>query len=94
MNGYSFVVLSFIIESSWQIISNIFVKGKVSKDRLGALIIGLIIVFSANVDITELIGIHMKYGVGKILTALLISRGSNFTHDFISILSTEYQKRK
>ncbi|WP_138203120.1 hypothetical protein [Haloimpatiens lingqiaonensis] len=94
MNGYIFIVMAFIIESVWETLKNIVVKGKVSKDRVGTIIIALVVVFVSNIDIIDFFGVNMRYGVGKILTAILISRGSNFTHDLVSLISNEYQYRK
>lgn len=94
MNGYVFVVMAFVIESTWEALKNIVVKGKLSKDRIGTIIIALVVVFVGDLDIIDFLGVNMIYGIGKILTAILISRGSNFAHDFVSLISNQYQYKK
>lgn len=79
------VVLAFIGEAVWETLKMVWQENKFSLDRFGALIIGLLICIGAGFDAMVIIGIplHIPY-LGMILTGILVSRGSNFAHDFIS----------
>ena len=88
MNLLSIFILAIISESVWETLKMVWQKGKLSVDRIGALVIALIVSFGTDFDIMDCVGIPMKVPViGVILTAILISRGSNFIHDLITKIS-------
>ncbi|MGG7142539.1 hypothetical protein ACQPVP_03645 [Clostridium nigeriense] len=77
-------ILALISESVWETLKMTWQQGKVSKDRIGALIVSLIICSDVKLDILSLLEINTTIPfVGVILTAILISRGSNFVHDLV-----------
>jgi len=78
------VVAAMIGESVWETLKMIWQEGKLSIDRIGALVIGLLIALSGNLDLPALVGIPfiVPY-LGMILTGILISRGANFVHDLL-----------
>ena len=68
-------------------------KGKISIDRVGALIVSLIICLDVRLDILKLLKINNTIPfLGIILTAILISRGSNFMHDLLVKLGESTSK--
>ena len=77
-------VLALISESVWETLKMIWQQGRISIDRIGAIVVSLVICIDVEIDILSLLGINTSWPfVGIMLTAILISRGSNFIHDLI-----------
>lgn len=82
MNYVAIVVLALIGESIWETFKMTWDKGKLSIDRLGAILVCVVVAYGAGADIFELIGIPLNIPyVGMFFTGLLASRGANFIHD-------------
>ena len=78
------VVLALIGEAVWESLKMVWQEGKLSVDRIGALVIGLLIAFVSGADLLSLINIPVSVPyVGIALTGILISRGANFVHDIL-----------
>lgn len=80
------IVVAFLCETLWETVK--LVKkgkdGKVDYDRVGAIIVGLVLAIGAGIDIFDYLGIQIVIPfMGSVFTGLLISRGANFTHDII-----------
>lgn len=81
----SLVVIALIGESVWETLKMTWQQGKINIDRIGALILGVLLAIGSGLDILSLAGVPLKIPyLGMILTGLLISRGSNFIHDILS----------
>ena len=77
-------VLALISESVWETLKMVWQQGRISIDRIGAMVVSLVICIDVEIDILNLLGINTSWPfVGIMLTAILISRGSNFIHDLI-----------
>ncbi len=87
------VVLALIGESVWETLKMVWQEGKLCIDRVGALVIGLLVAFVTGADILALINMpaFVPY-VGIALTGILISRGANFVHDLIKKIQTNPQQ--
>jgi hypothetical protein len=93
MDFLSVVIIALIGESIWETLKMIWQQGKVNIDRIGALVIGLLIAVASGIDIMEVIGIPMYIPyLGIILTGILISRGANFIHDILEAVNNMRQK--
>lgn len=89
------LVLAFMTETLWETLKMIKSSKGINIDRIGAMILGIIIAIAANMDIFKLIEIPLGINyLGNILTGLLISRGANFLHDILGNISNMYQARK
>lgn len=78
------VMIALIAESVWETLKMTWQEGKVSIDRIGALVVALILCIGVRLDILALLGINATIPfLGIILTGVLISRGSNFIHDLL-----------
>ncbi len=87
------LILSIIGEAIWETLKMFWQEGKISKDRIGALIVCIIIVWSTDLDIMTTLGIPVKVKIiGILLTGILISRGSNFIHDLFSSVNNISKK--
>ena len=84
MSILSLMVVALIGEAVWETLKMTWDKGKISIDRIGALVIGLVLAFVTGLDMLKLLDISSKVSpAGIILTGVLISRGSNFMHDLL-----------
>ena len=82
------VVVAIIAESVWETLKMTWQDVKV--DRVGALVVSMLIVFGTRLDMLSLLGIETVIPfLGIILTGILISRGSNFIHDLLVRLSNK-----
>lgn len=78
------VMIALIAESVWETLKMTWQEGKISIDRIGALVVALILCVGVRLDILALLGINVTIPfLGIILTGILISRGSNFIHDLL-----------
>lgn len=95
MNIMSIIIIALIGEALWETLKMTWQQGKVSIDRVGALIIGLVLALGTGLDLMAMIGVPMKVPyVGMILTGLLISRGANFVHDILASINNIQQNTK
>lgn len=96
MNVMALIIIAMIGEAVWETLKMVWQrKEKFNFDRIGALIISLVLSFSTGLDMLALVGIPTRIPyVGTILTGILISRGSNFMHDIIASISNVYQNTK
>lgn len=79
-----FVVAALMVESIWETSKLVWQNGKVSIDRIGAIVIGLLMSLGTGLDLLSVVGLNIRIPfVGMILTGLLISRGANFLHDLL-----------
>lgn len=94
-NLFLIIVISLLAESVWETLKMTWQNGKVSIDRVGSLVVSILICFGTDVDILKVLDIkeNMPY-LGVIMTAILISRGSNFMHDLLFKIEGEKIKNK
>ena len=95
MNIIQYAVAALVVESLWETTKMFWQNGKFSYDRVGTVAFGELIAIGANIDFMDSVGLHIYIPyVGMMLTGLLISRGSNFMHDFLENLNNIQQKTK
>ncbi len=78
------IIAALLAEAIWETMKMIWDRGKVSVDRIGALVIGILVAVGAGIDLCALMGLDFVYPlIGQILTGILLSRGANFLHDLL-----------
>lgn len=83
-NLFIVLIVALIAESVWETLKMTWQKGKLCLDRVGALVVSLVICIDIRLDMLALLGIKTTIPfIGIVLTAILISRGSNFLHDLL-----------
>ncbi|MDU5110796.1 MAG: hypothetical protein E6248_10130 [Clostridium sp.] len=83
-NLFIILIVALIAESVWETLKMTWQKGKLCLDRVGALVVSLVICIDIKLDMLTLLGINTTIPfIGIVLTAILISRGSNFLHDLL-----------
>jgi len=88
MSILSLMVVALISEAVWETLKMTWQQGKISIDRIGALVIGLVLAFVTGLDMLKLLDISSRISpIGIILTGILISRGSNFIHDLLGSIN-------
>lgn len=84
------IIVAFLVEAIWETLKMTWQEGKLSKDRIGALAVGLIMAFTMNLDLFVAIGLNPIFDyVGVIATGILVSRGSNYVHDVINLINKD-----
>ena len=78
------IILSLLAEAIWENLRMTWENGKFSINRLGALIVSIIIAVGTKTDLFELLKLNIFIPVlGSIFTGILISRGANVVHDLL-----------
>ena len=87
MDFYQLLIVAAALESLWETIKMFWQEGKLSADRIGAAVLGIFLCVAAGVDFFILVELPLKIPyAGMVASGLIISRGSNLLHDFISII--------
>lgn len=83
------VVISLLAEAVWENLKMIWQDGKISVDKIGALIVSIIVSMATQIDLFSALnfGIAIPF-VGSFLTGILISRGANVVHDLLNKIQT------
>lgn len=88
MELFKIFVLAMLCEAIWETIKMTWQNGKFSLDRLGALLLGILLAMATKMDILSLAGLNAIYPViGMACTGVIVSRGANFTHDLLNLMS-------
>lgn len=78
------IILSLLAEAIWENLKMIWENGKFSVDKLGALILSIVIAVGTKTDLFELLHLDIFVPIlGSIFTGILISRGANAVHDLL-----------
>lgn len=93
---YSKIILAALIsEAIWETSKLAWQQGKLNIDKIGAMIISILVAILIGLDLFELLGFKGVIPViGEILTGILISRGANFVHDILGNIDNIYMKNK
>lgn len=84
-NLFLIIIVSILAESIWETLKMTWQNGKVSIDRIGALVISLVITLGTKMDLLALLGLETTIPyMGSFLTGIIVSRGSNFAHDLLT----------
>ena len=78
------IILAFLVEAIYTNLRMIWDSEKFDWNRLGALLVSVVVSVFASVDIFPALGINMIVPyVGSVLTGILISRGANVIFDVL-----------
>ena len=82
------IIVAILIEAIWENIKMVWQNGKFSIDKIGSLVISILICILAKVDIFPIVNLSIMVPViGSILTGIIVSRGANFVHDLFNKIS-------
>lgn len=83
------IIIAILVEAIWENIKTIWEDG-LNVNRIGALVLAILICTLASVNIFDLLGINLTYNiVGYILTGIIVSRGANFVNDLFGRIRGE-----
>lgn len=84
MDYAQLILAAMLIEAVWETGKMVWQDGKLQVDRIGTLVIGLIMAFTLSLDLFTMLEIDtiIPY-VGTVMTGILISRGSTYLHEVI-----------
>lgn len=76
------IIMAILVEAIWENLKMIWENGKFSINRIGALILAILLCVLARVDLFILCGITFTIPfVAYICTGIIVSRGANFVSD-------------
>lgn len=78
------IILALLCEAIWENLRMIWENGKFSINRLGALVISIIVALGTKIDLFKILDFEMVQVLGSIFTGILISRGANVVHDLLT----------
>lgn len=78
------IILALLCEAIWENLRMIWENGKFNINRLGALVISIIVALGTKIDLFKILDFEMVQVLGSILTGILISRGANVVHDLLT----------
>ena len=85
------IIMAFLVEAIWETLKLLWQEGKANTSNVGALVVGVLIAFTLQVDIFVAIGFEPAIRIiGIVCTGILISRGGNYIHDLIDKLGGEW----
>lgn len=88
------VIVAILIEAIWENIKMVWQNGKFSIDKIGSLVISILICILAKIDIFPIVNLSIMVPViGSILTGIIVSRGANFVHDLFNKISGDKEVR-
>ena len=80
------MLLAVLAESVWETLKLIWEKDKINIDRLGAILITIVIALATGIDFFAMLGLPLRLPyIGSVLTGIIASRGANFLHDLLKI---------
>jgi len=87
------IIIAILVEAIWENLRMIWDEGKFSVNKIGSLVLAMLICVLTSIDIFPIIGIPIIVPyVGSILTGIIISRGANFVNDLFSKLTNNKKK--
>lgn len=88
MEFIQLIIIAATLEAVWETLKMFWQEGKVNIDRIGAAIIGIFLCLGTGVDFFEMVGLPLNIQTaGMVLSGLMVSRGANFIHDFLSTVN-------
>ena len=88
-NIFGIVAFSILVEAIVTYVNQFFVHGVFSWKMLLAIVLGILVAVSYNLDLPAYFNLNSKIPyIGCVLTGILISRGSNYVFDIIKKLTT------
>lgn len=88
MELFKIFVLALLCEAVWETIKMAWDNGKLSLDKIGALLLGILLAVATKMDVLSLAGLNSIHPIiGIVCTGVIVSRGANFTHDLLNLMS-------
>lgn len=85
----SLIVIAILVEAIWENIKTVWEDG-ININRIGALVLAILISILAKVDVFAMVGITLAFPVvAYVLTGIVVSRGANFVNDLFGKLRGE-----
>lgn len=87
MDFYQLMVLALAVEAIWETFKMVWQEGKFSWDRLGAMVLGIMLCTLSEIDFFTIVGVPLNVQVmGYVFSGMIISRGSNVLHDLLDAI--------
>ncbi len=84
------IIVAILIEAIWENLKMIWQNGKVSIDKIGSLIISVVMCLLVNANVFSIVGLTISIPyIANIFTGIIISRGANVVHDLFEKIANK-----
>ena len=84
------IIVAILIEAIWENLKMIWQNGKVSIDKIGSLIISVVMCLLVNANVFSIVGLTISIPyIANVFTGIIISRGANVVHDLFEKIANK-----
>lgn len=81
------IVIAFLVQQLWQVGKKLWVGGKPQANRIGPLVLGVILAATSGIDLFVALGVPLRWvWLAIALTGVLCSQGAGAIYDMIKKL--------
>lgn len=84
------IIVAILIEAIWENLKMTWQNGKISIDRIGSLIISVVMCLLVNANVFSIVGLTISIPyIANVFTGIIISRGANVVHDLFEKIANK-----
>lgn len=84
------IIVAILIEAIWENLKMIWQNGKISIDKIGSLIISVVMCLLVNANVFSIVGLTISIPyIANVFTGIIISRGANVVHDLFEKIANK-----
>lgn len=84
------IIVAILIEAIWENLKMIWQNGKISVDKIGSLLISIVMCLLVNANVFSIVGLTISIPyIANIFTGIIISRGANVVHDLFEKIASK-----
>ncbi len=84
------IIVAILIEAIWENLKMIWQNGKISVDKIGSLLISIVMCLLVNANVFSIVGLTISIPyIANVFTGIIISRGANVVHDLFEKIANK-----
>lgn len=84
------IIVAILIEAIWENLKMTWQNGKISIDRIGSLVISVVMCLLVNANVFSIVGLTISIPyIANVFTGIIISRGANVVHDLFEKIANK-----
>lgn len=84
------IIVAILIEAIWENLKMTWQNGKISIDRIGSLVISVVMCLLVNANVFSIVGLTISISyIANVFTGIIISRGANVVHDLFEKIANK-----
>lgn len=84
------IIVAILIEAIWENLKMTWQNGKISIDKIGSLIISVVMCLLVNANVFSIVGLTISIPyIANVFTGIIISRGANVVHDLFEKIANK-----